>query len=96
MLGFNTKGRTPIVPWKPVVIVLRKHEHRLADLVEVVHALDAQRLFLGALKGRQQQGGEDADDGDDHQQFDEGKAPAAWAFRRYHGFNLPLLWRFCK
>ena len=47
---------------------------RQADLLEVVLALGASGRFARRLHGRQQQSDQHADDGDDHQQFDERKA----------------------
>ncbi len=56
-------------PPRLVVIVARK-----PDLLEVVHALDAPRGFAGRLHGGQKQGDEDGNDGDDHQQLDQGES----------------------
>ena len=45
-----------------------------ADLLQVVRALCTPSRFASDLDGRQQQLGQNADDGDDHQQFDQRKA----------------------
>ena len=47
-----------------------------ADLLEVVGALGPAGRLAGRLDGRQQQGDQHADDGDDHQQLDQGEATA--------------------
>jgi hypothetical protein len=39
--------------------------------VEIVEALDHEALLLASAQGRQQHGREDADDGNDDQQFDQ-------------------------
>ena len=49
-------------------------EHHLAI---IVHAAGQQRLLFGPAQGRQQQGCQNGDDGDDHQQLDEGKTGVA-------------------
>ena len=51
--------------------------HAQAELSHVVQALSAARRFAGGLDGRQQQRDQHADDGDDHQQFDERKGTAS-------------------
>jgi len=43
------------------------------DLPEVGFAAGAVCLFLGLGQGRQEQGGKNGDDSNDHQQFDQGK-----------------------
>ena len=48
-----------------------------ALLLEVVDALDPAGGLAGRLDGRQQQGDQDADDGDGDQEFDEREAPPA-------------------
>ena len=53
-----------------VVMVLKTK----ADLLEVILALRAAGGFPRGLHGRQQQCYQDADDRDDHQQFDQCKA----------------------
>jgi hypothetical protein len=66
----NVAGREHAV--RRVVVVQRQ-----GQLPELVAALQAACGFAGALHRRQQQGNEDADDGDDHEQFHEGEA-AFW------------------
>ena len=46
-----------------------------AEVVQVGGALRPPGRFAGHLNGRQQQADQHADDGDDHQQLDEGEAP---------------------
>jgi len=43
------------------------------DLLEVIGALYPPRRFPGRLHGRQEQPHQDADDGNHHQQLDQGK-----------------------
>jgi hypothetical protein len=47
--------------------------HRLGELVQIIQALGAPRRFTRRLDGRQQQRDQDADDGDDDEQLDQGK-----------------------
>ena len=47
---------------------------RQGELLEVVGALHAPGGLAGRLDGGQQQRDQDAGDGDDHQQFDQGEA----------------------
>src|SRR5262249_11092992 len=54
-----------------------------AELVQVVAALDAAGRLAGLLHRRQQQSDEDGDDGDHHQEFDQGEGvPAAHGLLR--------------
>ena len=57
-----------------VVIV---HDHVGADLLEVVHAAGGARLLPRLVQRRQQHGGKNGDDRDDHQKFDEGEVPTS-------------------
>ena len=56
-----------------VVVVLLVHAHAEGDLLQVVDAADGTGLLAGFREGGQQHGGENGDDGDDHQQLDEGE-----------------------
>jgi hypothetical protein len=49
--------------------------HGITDLAHVVQALDTAGAFLGAAQRRQQHRRQNGDDGDDHQQFNQGEAP---------------------
>ena len=49
--------------------------HEKTELPEVVQTGDAIRLLFGTGQGRQQHGGQNRDDGDDHEQFDQGESP---------------------
>ncbi len=60
-----------------VVVVAGEHE-----LLDVVRALRASCRFSGGLNGRQQQGDQDADDGDHDQQLHEGEAGSASWYKR--------------
>ena len=51
---------------RAVVIV-----HRQSNLLQIVQALGPPRRFPRRLNGGQQQGDQDADDGDHHQQLDQ-------------------------
>ena len=55
------------------MIVLQGH----AQLPEIVLAMGAPGRFAGRLDGRQEQADQDADDGDHHQQFDQGETRSA-------------------
>ena len=61
-------GRNPIVEFVGV------HRPGKPQLFHVVEARDALRLGPGLRQGRQEQPGEDRDDGDDDQQLDQGEA----------------------
>ncbi|OYV85460.1 MAG: hypothetical protein B7Z73_13535 [Planctomycetia bacterium 21-64-5] len=50
---------------------------RQADLLEVIVAVGAARGFAGGLHRRQQQRDQQTDDGDHHEQLDQGKGVAA-------------------
>jgi len=78
--------RAPVIivePVAPAVGMRVRRQHVLvfvgihvggeAELPHVVQALNAPGLFLGLGYRGQQHGGENRDDGDDHQQFDEGE-----------------------
>jgi hypothetical protein len=57
-----------------------------ADLLEVVGTLHAGGRLADLLHGRQQQSDEDGDDGDHHQQLDEGeRTPGAKDPDEWHG-----------
>jgi len=58
------------------VLVLERHAPKLrdADLLEIVDALDGPGLLLGPAQCREQQAGEDGNDGNDDQQFDKSKS----------------------
>ena len=47
--------------------------HGQANLAQVIFALRSPRRFAGGLHGRQQEGYQHADDGDDNQKLDERK-----------------------
>ena len=55
-------------------------QHGQAELLEIVLALAAAGRFAGRLNRRQQQGDEDADDGDHDQQLNQSKS----ASRAFH------------
>src|ERR1700722_12108116 len=54
-------------------VFLRIHAPAKHHLPHVAHALDAHALFLGALHGWQQKARQNGDDGNDHQQLDQGE-----------------------
>jgi hypothetical protein len=60
---------------KPVLVVVHVETPADHQLTPAVHALDTQGLGLGLAQGWQQHAGEDGDDGDHHQQFDQGEGP---------------------
>ena len=59
---------------KGVAVFIGVELHVNADLPQIVQARGAIRLRFGLRQSREQQGGEDGDDRDDHQQFDECEA----------------------
>ncbi len=62
-----------VASWWAVRDVRFEVMKRQADLLQVIGALHASSSFAGRLHGRQQQPDQDADDGDDHQEFNESK-----------------------
>ena len=65
---------TPIVVHRVIVpVVVGVHVHPQPHLALVVVATNRQRLALGPRQGRQKHARQDGDDGDDHQQLDQGK-----------------------
>ncbi len=56
-----------------IAIVLLIHAHAEDNLLQIVDAADGASLLTRFRKGRQQHGGQNGDDGDDHQEFDQGK-----------------------
>jgi hypothetical protein len=63
-------------------------EHGHADLMQIVLALHAGRRFADFLHRRQEQGDQDADDGDHYQQLDQGKGTVTGWYNRPHGRDL--------
>jgi hypothetical protein len=57
-----------------VVLLLSHHDYSNPQLLDVVQTPDADGAILRAGNGREQQGGENTDDGYDHQQLDEREA----------------------
>ena len=53
-----------------VIVADIKHKTK-AQLLEVIQTIDLLRLLLRSGQCRQQHGGQNGDDGDDHQQFDQ-------------------------
>src|SRR5258706_7032695 len=60
------------------VVILGVHKVAQAHLFEIAKAVDAFGPFFGASQGGQKHGGENRDDGDDHQEFDQSKRAASW------------------
>ena len=54
-----------------IVVVAQIHEEGQADLFEVVQADGLLAFLFGPAQCRQQECGEDGNDGDDHQQFNQ-------------------------
>jgi hypothetical protein len=59
----------------PGVVVPDVHRHTETDLLLIANALNVFGLLLGLGQGREQHRGQNRNDGDHHQQFDQGKAP---------------------
>src|SRR5205823_1625266 len=73
----------PSVKRHKVVVVVGIHLPAQLQLLHVADALRPLGLALGPRQGRQQHRRENSDDGDDYQQFDQGKSrPPAWALLR--------------
>ena len=58
-----------------MVVQAYVHRHRKPNLPEMALAGCALRLGLGPRKYRQQECGQEADNGDDHQKFNQGETP---------------------
>ena len=67
-----------------VLIVPGIHRVAQAELPQIVDTLAAVGAFLGRRQRGQQHGGQDRDDGDYHEQFDQGKC----LFSGTHGENI--------
>ena len=63
--------RRRVLPWGRVVTVRAIHHHRQIDLFKIIKALGLDGAGLGLRQRGQQHGGEDRNDGDDHQQFNQ-------------------------
>ena len=61
---------------EPVLVVARVKLHGEAELLVVVEAADLVGHALGLGQGGQEQRGENRNNGDNHQQFDEGESPS--------------------
>jgi hypothetical protein len=86
-------ARTPERHERRVVLVninFRGHH----DLLHAIQALNGAGLLLGLAQGRQQQRRQNGNDGDDHQEFDEGESTwgistsCASAARGYAGLSV--------
>ena len=71
----------------PVGVVAGVHRQR--HLLEVVGSSDAGGGFADLLHGRQEQADEDGDDGDHHQQLDQGETSQSRP-RMQRGHVLPM------
>jgi len=76
---------------KPTVIVIRINSGSQRKLSLIVHTTDLLGFLLGLGQGRKQHPGQDGDDGNHHQQFDQGKchplpvaAQEGIGFRSFH------------
>jgi len=65
--------------WKIIVVVVRINITSEGNLVKIVLALRQFCLPLGRRQGWQQQRRQNGDDGNDHQQFNEGEPPQTTA-----------------
>jgi hypothetical protein len=62
-------------------VVIGKQRPRQLHLLEVVETVDALRLRFRLAQRRQQHGGQDRNNGNDHQQLDEGEGQGKQAMR---------------
>ena len=71
------------------VVVVGEHLEAQPGLTEMIDAGRAFGVELGGVDGGKEQGGENPDDGDDHQHFDQGESddlPAVpW---RFHALSI--------
>ena len=65
-----------IIRHEVVVVVVRVHVEAQLQLTKVVDAIDGLRAGPATAQHRQQQAGENRNDGDDHEQFDERESAA--------------------
>ncbi len=70
-----------------VFVVVGVKVHVEADLAEVVEAVDALAFFFGFGEGGQEHAGQNGDDGDYHQQFDEGEGQSFASLGRVCRFH---------
>ena len=70
-----------------LIVIARVHEVRLANLALIGNAPDGHGLLLGPCERGQQQTGQDGDDGDNHQQFDEGERQLTFELKGRGGFH---------
>ena len=61
-----------VIDWFARVLLI--HDRGERQLLEVAEALDLLGLLFGFTQGRQEHAGKDCDDGNNDQQFDQGKA----------------------
>ena len=80
---------------KKVIVVIRVKLHENAKLPQIVQTGNPFALGLGRGEGGQQQGGQNGDDGDHHQQFDEGEG-AASGFQFFGAHTSTFTSRKCK
>ena len=76
-----------------LAVIIGKHLAAEAHLFFIAQAGDALGAFFGAGQRGQEHGGQNRDDGDDHQQFDEGERGAgrprlAGDFSKLGGFHM--------
>ena len=62
---------------QPVGEIVGVHPQRSNHLLAIIQAIDALRLLLPFREHREEQSGEDANNGDDNQQLDQRKGRAA-------------------
>jgi hypothetical protein len=77
--------RMPVRCWGNTRVVVGVHVVGDPDLLLVAGALDLGRLRLRPAQRREEHAGQDRDDGDDHQQFDQGKTAAPMRGGKSHG-----------
>ena len=86
------QGIPPVVlVRKDVFTIAQVHGDSQHNLLDAAQALGLNGLLLRLLQGRQQHGRKDRDDGDHHQEFDEGKTACLHGFLLLRTTGLAIL-----
>ena len=69
-----------------LVVILPIHHRTQSHLLEVVETTDPSNLFLGLGEGRQKHAGQDGNDGNHHQEFNQGEGLDTAKWFQVHDF----------